>query len=105
MAKREIPPVHPGEILKEEFMAGFGLTSAQLAADLKVTEARISAIISGDDPINGDMALRLSRYFHTTPQLWLNLQSLYELQRAEDEVGDEVASLIQPRADLPVNAE
>lgn len=78
MAK--IRPIHPGEILREEFMRPLNLTMNKLALDLRVPATRISDIIHGHRGITPSTALRLSRYFDTTPEFWMNLQVNYELE-------------------------
>ena len=95
MPKR-LPPIHPGEHLKE-FLDDFGLTMNQLAKALHVSPNRVTAIIHGTRGITGETALRLSRYFGTTPQFWLNLQKHYELQVAQDEFEARIRKEVQPR--------
>lgn len=92
-------PVTPGEILLEEFMRPLNLTARSLAAALGVPPNRISQIVKGERAITAGTALRLARYFGTTPQLWLNLQSHYELHRALDEEGEAVQREVKPRSD------
>ena len=77
-----LPSVHPGEVLREEFLAPLGLTAYRLAKDTGVPQTRIAAILAGQRGITADTALRLARYFGTSPELWLNLQATYELQEA-----------------------
>ena len=77
---------HPGEILHEEFLVPHGLSMTALARGLHVTPARISEIVKGERGITADTALRLSRFFGTTPEFWLNLQSRYELDVASTRV-------------------
>ena len=89
-------PVHPGEVLSEELQE-LGLSANALARALAVPTNRITAILNGQRGITADTALRLSRYFGTTPQLWLNLQKSFELRVAEEESGEEIASRIKPR--------
>ncbi|HVB32935.1 MAG TPA: HigA family addiction module antitoxin [Patescibacteria group bacterium] len=83
MAKK-LKPVHPGEILREEFMRPLGLSMNRLALDLRVPVTRISEIVGERRAITVDTALRLARYFRNSPQFWLNLQMRYELEVAED---------------------
>jgi antitoxin HigA-1 len=92
-----LPPVHPGEILSEEFLSPLGMSARALAAAIDVTPARISDIIAGRRGITADTALRLARYFGTTAQLWLNLQMNHDLERASHELGDSIEH-IRPRA-------
>ena len=77
-----LPPVHPGEILREDLMKPLGLSQNRLALDLRVPVTRISEIVRGRRGITAETALRLSRYFGTTPEFWLNLQNRYELRVA-----------------------
>lgn len=93
-------PVHPGEILREELDA-FGLSANALAKALGVSVNRITMILNGRRGVSADSALRLARYFGTTPQLWLNLQTSWELRRAEIEAGSEIAASVTPRQSVP----
>lgn len=81
MAKKEkyLPPIHPGEILQTEFLEPLGLSQNRLAREIGVPPRRINEIVHGKRAITADTALRLSRFFGTTAQFWLNLQSHYEL--------------------------
>ena len=83
-----IAPVHPGEILKEEFMVPLGLSANGLARAVRVPPNRISAIVNGERGLTADTALRLSRAFGTTAEFWLNLQKQYELDCARDRATD-----------------
>lgn len=89
-------PVHPGEILAEE-LEELGLSANALAHALCIPTNRITAILKEQRGVTADTALRLSRYFGTTPMLWLNLQKTFELRRAEIESGAEIANRVQPR--------
>ncbi len=84
MSARKLPPVHPGEILLEEFMRPLGISQNQLARDLNVTPYRINQIVNSKRRITADTALRLAHYFDTTPELWINLQAQYDLEQAKD---------------------
>lgn len=84
---RKLPPIHPGEILREEFMKPLGLSSNALARALEVTPARINEIVREQRGISADTALRLARYFGTDVQSWMNLQTHYDIQCAEDAAG------------------
>ncbi|HLY89632.1 MAG TPA: HigA family addiction module antitoxin [Acetobacteraceae bacterium] len=95
---RELPPIHPGEQLREEFMKPLGLTAYRLAKDMGVPVTRIQAIIALKRDITGDTALRLGRYFNTTPEFWLNMQRDYELERAAEALGERLANEVKPRA-------
>ena len=90
-------PVHPGEILKHEFMEPFGLSSNRLAKHIGVTPARINEIVRARRGITAETALRLGKFFNTDAQSWMNLLHHYELEVAEQAIGKEVAS-IQPIA-------
>ena len=78
-------PIHPGEILKEEYLEPYGLSANRLAGALDVPANRVSAIIKGTRNITADTALRLSAFFGTTPEFWMNLQDQYELEVAKQE--------------------
>jgi addiction module HigA family antidote len=97
MATKLLPPVHPGEILREEFMGPLELSSNALAKALGVTAARINDIANEKRGITADTALRLARYFGTSPDVWINLQKRYELEVARRELGDTLRH-IRPRA-------
>ena len=92
-----MPPVHPGEILADE-LAEISLTANALAGRLGVPANRITAILKGQRGVTADTALRLARFFGTTPEFWLRLQQTYELRVAEIESGDEIKAQVQPRA-------
>ncbi|MCY3830966.1 MAG: HigA family addiction module antidote protein [Rhodospirillaceae bacterium] len=96
MATNGMPPVHPGEILREE-LDTIGISANALAKALGVPVNRITLILNGQRGVTADTALRLARYFGTTPQLWLNLQKTWELRRAEIETGGEIAERVAPR--------
>jgi len=87
MARRLMPPVHPGEILDQEFLEPLGLTQYRLAKDISVPARRINEIVHGERSISADSALRLARYFGTTEQFWLNLQMRYDLEKEKDRLG------------------
>ena len=89
-------PVHPGEILRGE-LDELGLSANALSKALGVPVNRITMILNGQRGMSADTALRLARYFGTTPQLWLNLQKTWELRRAEIAVGAEIAERVGPR--------
>lgn len=84
MAKRKMSPVHPGEMLREEFMKPLGLTVNKLALDLRVPTTRIHELVHERRAITADTALRLARYFKNTPEFWMNLQTWYDLEIAKD---------------------
>ncbi len=83
-------PVHPGEILLEEFLVPLGLSRSRLAKEIGVTPRRVGEIVRGTRGVTADTALRLARYFGTTAEFWMNLQSRYDLERARVEVGDQI---------------
>ena len=95
-AINRLRPVHPGEVLGEE-LSELGLSANALAKALAVPTNRLTAILKGQRGITADTALRLSRYFSTTPQFWLNLQKSFELRVAEEELGEEIAGQVKPR--------
>ena len=90
MPEEIMAPIHPGEILREEFMTPLGLSSNALAKNLGVTAARINEIVKERRGISADTALRLGRYFNTTPEFWINLQKHFELETARRAVGDQI---------------
>ena len=94
--KNGMRPVHPGEILHEE-LDTLGLSANALARALGVPVNRITQILNGQRGVTADTALRLARYFGTTPQLWLNLQQTWELRRTEIDAGDQIIARVQPR--------
>ena len=90
MAKT-LPPVHPGEVLLEDFMRPLGLSRYRVAKDIGVPTLRISQIVKGERAISPDTALRLARYFGTSPDVWLRLQAGYDLEVAQRQIGARVA--------------
>lgn len=97
MIKNRMRPIHPGEILREEYMVPLGLPANQLARALGVTPARVNEIVRGRRGITGDTALRLARYFGTDAQFWLNLQTAYNLRVAELASGRAIDRQVKPR--------
>jgi addiction module HigA family antidote len=97
MAGRKLSPIHPGEVLQEEFLKPMGLSQYRLAKDTSVPPRRINEIVHGNRAITADTALRLARYFGTTDRFWLNLQARYDLETEKDRLGSrlerEVATL------------
>ena len=87
MLKRGLPPSHPGEILKELYIAPLGLTVTETAAKLGVTRKALSELINGHSGVSAEMALRLSMAFNTTPGLWLGLQQEFDLWKAKIKIG------------------
>ena len=99
MAKsRRLPPVHSGEILREDLMAPLGLSINKVARDLRVPVTRMSEIVNGRRSITADTALRLARYFSTTPEFWVNLQSAYDLDVATRASAEQIKRDVHPRA-------
>ncbi len=96
--KRDIPPVHPGEILKAEFLEPLGLSVNALSQAIKAPRTRLNDIIRGRRGITADTAMRLARYFGTSARFWMNLQSHYELEIAEAAHGNRMEREIRPRA-------
>ena len=88
MPSRKLPPIHPGEILQEEFLEPLGLSQYRLAKETSVPPRRINEIVRGTRAITADTALRLSRFFGTSERFWLNLQSRYDLEIEKDRLGD-----------------
>ena len=98
MSKKEkrLPPIHPGEILREDFLLPLGLSMNRLALDLRVPVTRIAEIVRERRGITPDTALRLARYFNTSARFWLNLQTGYDLEIAEDESGQSIDREVSP---------
>jgi len=84
--RRKMKPIHPGEVLREEFLKPMGITQYRLALDIHVQATRINQIVRGKSGISADTALRLGRYFRVSPQFWLNLQARYDLEVALDRI-------------------
>ena len=84
MKYKKLPPIHPGEILREEFLEPMGISQYRLAKDISVPPRRINEIVHGKRSITADTALRLGRFFNMSPQFWLNLQTRYDLEVTED---------------------
>ena len=95
--KNKMRPIHPGEILREEFLAPLGMSAHALAMALKVPAPRINDIVNERRAITPDTALRLSRYFGTTAQFWLNLQTSYDLKIAEKAIGTKIKYEVHAR--------
>jgi antitoxin HigA-1 len=92
---KSISPVHPGVYLKE-IMDEFNLSQYRLARELGVRAMRINLVVNGKRPVTAELALRLGRYFNQNPQFWLNLQSRYDMDVAEDTFAEKVAREVQP---------
>ena len=95
--RNQMRPIHPGEILREEFLAPLGLTANALAGALGVPANRITLLVREGRSVTADTALRLARYFGTTPEVWLTLQSTFDLRRAEQASGAAIRKAIRPR--------
>ena len=88
MAKKILQPIHPGEILLEEFLEPLGLSQYRLAKGLSVPPRRINEIVHGKRAVTADTALRLARFFGTSDRFWLNLQTRFDLEREKDRMGE-----------------
>jgi len=88
MKNKKLPPIHPGEILRGEFLEPMGISQYRLAKDISVSPRRINEIVHGNRSITADTALRLGRFFGMSPQFWLNLQTRYDLEVTEDLLED-----------------
>ena len=93
----KLPPVHPGELLKET-LDDLGISMNRMAQEIRVPANRISAIVAGQRGITGETALRLGRYFGTTPAYWMNMQVRYDLETARDEWEAQIHSEVRPRS-------
>ncbi len=92
----KMPPVHPGEILVEEYLKPMGMSQHRLAICLGVDPRRVNEIAQGKRAITADTALRLARFFGTTPQLWMNMQTWYDLEVAKDALGSRIENEVRP---------
>jgi addiction module HigA family antidote len=88
MPRRKLAPIHPGEVLNEEFLSPLGISQYRLAKETSVPPRRINEIVHGTRAISADTALRLARYFGTSERFWLNLQSRYDLEIEKDRLGN-----------------
>jgi addiction module HigA family antidote len=95
MAYGKMKPVHPGEVLQEDFLGPMGLSQYRLAKDISVPPRRINEIVHGKRAISADTALRLARFFGTSEQFWLNLQSRFDLETERDHLGLRLAEEVQ----------
>ena len=91
MAK--LAPLHPGEVLREEFMDPLGVTAYALAKACHIERPRLERIVREQHGVSADTALRLSKFFGTTPEFWMNLQTRYELESAKEEIGDDLEEI------------
>jgi antitoxin HigA-1 len=92
-ASDKLAPIHPGEVLMEDFIEGFSITQNKLAVSIGVPPRRINEIVHGKRSITADTALRLGKYFGTSAQFWLNLQTHYDLDLAEDRAAEQIAAI------------
>jgi addiction module HigA family antidote len=95
MSAGEYPPIHPGEVLLEDFIKPHKITPYRVAKDVSVHPRRINQIVHGKRSVTADTALRLSRYFGTSERFWLNLQSRYDLEVEKDRLGDRLAKEVR----------
>jgi addiction module HigA family antidote len=95
MVKKQIAPVHPGLYLKE-LLEELNISQYRLAQDTGVTAMRVSHVVRGQRPVTAELALRLGRYFGQSPRFWLNLQSRFDIDVTEDELGEVVAREVRP---------
>ena len=96
MGNKKMDPVHPGEILQEEFMVPYAISQYRLAKDIHVSPRRINEIVQGKRAISANTALRLSRYFGNSAKFWLNLPAQYDLEIEEDKMTGELDKTIKP---------
>ena len=89
---------HPGEVLAEEFLKPLGMSVNALAMALRVPATRIGAIVKGERSVTADTALRLARFFGTSPEFWINLQAMHDLTKARQEIGVTIERDVHPRA-------
>ena len=93
-----LEPIHPGEVLREDFLKPMGISINRLAREIVVPPGRISEIVNGRRGITADTALRLSQFFGTSAELWLRLQSDYDLRLTRQKIGEEIERCIEPYA-------
>lgn len=96
---RKRAPIHPGEVLREEFLSPLGISQYRLAKDVNVPPRRINEIVRGSRAISVNTALRLARYFGTSERFWLNLQARYDLELEKDRLGSRLQREVKARAD------
>lgn len=99
--EERLPPISPGEVLLEDFMKPLGLSQYRLAQDIGVPALRISRIVNGKRSVTADTALRLSRYFGTSPYVWLRLQARYDLEITELASGERIQREVKVRESVP----
>ena len=98
MKTNKMHPVHPGEILMEEFLTPMGISQYRLSRDISVPPRRINQIVHGTRSVTADTALRLGKYFGVSPQFWMNLQAHFDLERERDRLGDRLEQEVQTYA-------
>ncbi len=101
MARKKLAPVHPGEVLLEEFLKPMGISQNRLALSIGVHARRINEIVLGKRAVTADTALRLAKYFGTSPKFWLGLQDDYDLDVAQDQLGDRLEEEVRAMAPVP----
>jgi antitoxin HigA-1 len=92
--EEKLKPIHPGEVLLEEFLKPMGLSQNRLALDIRVPARRINELVHGRRRVTADTALRLAKYFNMSPQFWLGLQMDYDLDIAEDTLGEQIENVV-----------
>lgn len=97
MRKEKIAPIHPGEILQEDFLKPLGISQYRLAKDISVPPRRINEIVHGKRAVSADTALRLSKYFGTSERFWMNIQVKYDLEVEKDTLGDRLEQEVHTR--------
>lgn len=100
MNKKKMPPVHPGEILSEDFLVPMGLSQYRLAKEMNVYPRKINEIVHGKRSITADTALRLAQFFGTSAELWMNLQAHYDLEVARDKMQEQVKQEVRPYIEM-----
>ncbi len=101
---KKLPPVHPGEVLLEDFMKPHGLTAYRVAKDIGVPALRIHQIVKGERGISADTALRLARYFGTSAEVWVRMQARYELEIAQTELESRISKEVKVLPDTRAKA-
>ncbi len=102
--KKKLAPIHPGEVLLEDFLKPMHLSQAKLANSLKVPARKINEIVRGKRPITADLALRLAQFFGTSEEVWMNLQTHYDLEMAKDRLQEKLSKDIRPYTFTPVDS-
>ncbi len=98
MKTKKMAPIHPGEVLMDEFLKPMNITQYRLAKDIHVPARRINEIVHGNRAVSADTSLRLARYFGLSPQFWLNLQASYDLETEIDRIGSRIDREVRQRA-------